>query len=72
MLGSKITNQDEEEVEEELAALEAEVGVVSLPSVPVTEPPPKVRTSEEAILQADESEQGQPTKRPEREAILAS
>lgn len=43
MLGDKITNQDEDEVEEELAALEAELGgreptiVAPLPSVPDTE-----------------------------------
>lgn len=43
MLGDKISNQDEDEVEEELAALEAEVGgrepaaVAPLPSVPDTE-----------------------------------
>lgn len=43
MLGDKISNQDEDEVEEELAALEAELGggerttVVPLPSVPDTE-----------------------------------
>lgn len=42
MLGDKISNQDEDEVEEELAALEAELGgsertVAPLPSVPDTE-----------------------------------
>lgn len=43
MLGDKISNQDEDEVEEELAALEAELGggerttVVPLPNVPNTE-----------------------------------
>lgn len=35
MLGGRITNQDEEEVEDELAALEAEVnGPTKLPDVP--------------------------------------
>ena len=43
MLGDKISNQDEDEVEEELAAMEAELGrqegttVVPLPNVPDTE-----------------------------------
>ncbi len=46
MLGSRMTNADEEEVEEELAALEAEVSrvvstAVPLPSVPDTELPAK-------------------------------
>lgn len=44
MLGDRITNQDEEEVEEELAALEAEAAERTqvqqpLPSVPDTQPP---------------------------------
>jgi charged multivesicular body protein 6 len=42
MLGGKISNQDEDEVEEELEALEAEVTGV-LPDVPSTELPQKVR-----------------------------
>lgn len=42
MLGGKISNQDEDEVEDELDALEAEVTGV-LPSVPTTELPAKER-----------------------------
>jgi charged multivesicular body protein 6 len=42
MLGGKISNQDEDEVEEELEALEAELTGV-LPEVPSTELPQKVR-----------------------------
>jgi charged multivesicular body protein 6 len=42
MLGGKISNQDEDEVEEELEALQAELTGV-LPEVPSTELPPKVR-----------------------------
>ncbi|EEU42439.1 hypothetical protein Neosp_005304 [[Neocosmospora] mangrovei] len=38
MLGGRISNQDEEEVEEELLALEAEVAQ-ELPSVPIAQPP---------------------------------
>jgi len=39
MLGGRISNADEEEVEEELAALEAEVAGVPLPDAPDTELP---------------------------------
>lgn len=42
MLGGKISNQDEDEVEEELEALEAEL-TGFLPEVPSTELPQKVR-----------------------------
>jgi charged multivesicular body protein 6 len=42
MLGEKISNQDEDEVEEELEALEAEVASVPLPDVPTAELPRKV------------------------------
>ncbi|KAE9375413.1 hypothetical protein N431DRAFT_402923 [Stipitochalara longipes BDJ] len=43
MLGGQISNQDEDEVEDELDALEAEVTGVPLPEVPTTELPTKVR-----------------------------
>jgi len=43
MLGGRISNQDEDEVEDELDALEAEVTGVPLPEVPTTELPTKVR-----------------------------
>lgn len=43
MLGGQMTNQDEDEVEDELDALEAEVTGVPLPEVPTTELPTKVR-----------------------------
>lgn len=33
-----MTNQDEDEVEDELEALEAEVNGVTLPDIPVTQP----------------------------------
>lgn len=40
MLGGRISNADEDEVEDELAALEAEVArAATLPNVPETEPP---------------------------------
>ncbi|PBP21327.1 SNF7 family protein [Diplocarpon rosae] len=43
MLGGRISNQDEDEVEDELAALEAEVTGVPLPEVPTTDLPKKER-----------------------------
>lgn len=36
MLGGRISNQDEDEVEDELEALEAEMNAVPLPEVPRT------------------------------------
>lgn len=42
MLGGRISNQDEDEVEDELQAMEAEIAAVPLPKVPVTELPKKV------------------------------
>lgn len=42
MLGGRISNQDEDEVEDELVALEAEVAGVPLPEVPSTELPKAV------------------------------
>jgi len=63
MLGGRISNQDEQEVEDELAALEAQMGgPEELPSVP------------NAQLPAAESEaQGQAAqKQPERQAMLAA
>jgi charged multivesicular body protein 6 len=43
MLGGRISNQDEDEVEDELDALEAEVTGVPLPEVPTAELPSKER-----------------------------
>jgi charged multivesicular body protein 6 len=65
LLGGKITNQDEEEVEDELAALEAELtqSPTQLPSVPIHQLPKS---------QVEEEEE--PTRLPqgERTAMLAS
>jgi charged multivesicular body protein 6 len=53
MLGGRISNQDEDEVEDELDALEAEIAGVPLPEVPTAElpervkPEPRQRESEE-------------------------
>ncbi|PNP40367.1 hypothetical protein TGAMA5MH_07694 [Trichoderma gamsii] len=65
MLGTRITAQDEEEVEDELAALEAEMSGVNqkLPTVPNAQLPVSERPT--AHEQAQES-------RPERQAMLAS
>ncbi|KAK5997327.1 Charged multivesicular body protein 6-A [Cladobotryum mycophilum] len=62
MLGSRITAQDEEEVEDELAALEAEMSGEprKLPTVPNAQLPVSERPSEQ--------EEGQP----ERQAMLAA
>jgi charged multivesicular body protein 6 len=43
MLGGRISNQDEDEVEDELEAMEAELAGVPLPEVPTSGLPPKVR-----------------------------
>lgn len=60
MLGGRISNQDEDEVEDELEALEAEVTGVPLPEVPTTELPTKVR----AKIREQQREE-------ERQAMLA-
>lgn len=52
MLGERITNQDEEEVEDELAALAAEVnGPAKLPDVPDTKLPdaPQAEPEQEPV-----------------------
>ncbi|KAI1418244.1 Snf7-domain-containing protein [Hypoxylon sp. FL1857] len=71
MLGGRITNQDEDEVEDELAALELEVnGPAPLPNVPDTKLP-----RAEVVEQQAASSQGQETEtEPERErrAMLAA
>jgi charged multivesicular body protein 6 len=49
MLGERITNQDEEEVEDELAALEAEVnGPAKLPDVPNNKLPEALQAEPES------------------------
>ncbi|KAK0107284.1 Vacuolar protein sorting-associated protein 20 [Cadophora gregata] len=54
MLGGKISNQDEDEVEDELAALEAEVTGIPLPEVPTTDLPRKERAK---VRQQEREEQ---------------
>ncbi|OBT55893.1 hypothetical protein VE04_05038 [Pseudogymnoascus sp. 24MN13] len=63
MLGGKISNQDEDEVEDELEALEAQVTGV-MPSVPTTKLPSKER--------AEAREKQREEQREERQAMLAS
>ncbi|KAH8899538.1 SNF7 family protein [Thozetella sp. PMI_491] len=67
MLGGRISNQDEDEVEEELAALEAELSgpkPVALPAAPNTIP---------QRVEVEEEPQAEPAriKQPERQAMLA-
>ncbi|KAI0459013.1 charged multivesicular body protein 6 [Xylaria acuta] len=71
MLGERITNQDEEEVEDELAALEREAnGPGPLPAVPNTTPSvPEIATAGQE--QPNQPER-RPERRPERQAMLAS
>ncbi|KAI1330535.1 Snf7-domain-containing protein [Xylariaceae sp. FL0255] len=66
MLGGRISNQDEDEVEDELQALEREVnGPAPLPEVPNSVIPP-------AQVSAVEAHQEEAVKKPERQAMLAS
>ena len=59
MLGGRMTNADEEEVEDELAALEAEVNKVSLPAVPDTQLPEPVAVPEAQAAQTKQTAERQ-------------
>lgn len=64
MLGGKMTNQDEDEVEEELAALELEIRRTQpLPNAPTTELP--------ALERPEQQPANIKQKEPERQAMLA-
>jgi charged multivesicular body protein 6 len=66
MLGGKISNQDEDDVEQELAAMEAELGQTApLPNVPDTALPAHE-------IEADPQPARSKQKQPERQAMLAS
>jgi len=70
ILSGRISNADEEEVEDELAALEAEVnGCVGtaerLPNAPTTDLPAQKSGEESAVV-------SQPTKQRERQVVFAS
>jgi charged multivesicular body protein 6 len=72
IIAGRISVQDEEEVEDELAALEAEVarkteGVQRLPSVPDTQLPEQDKVGEEAGPAEPAGSRAQP----ERQAMLA-
>lgn len=79
MLGGRISNQDEDEVEEELAALEAEVAAKNQPqpAVPVQPVPqvplPNVPDTElpSTPSRAEEERQQQRQRQEERQAMLA-
>ncbi|KAI1210320.1 Snf7-domain-containing protein [Annulohypoxylon truncatum] len=71
MLGGRITNQDEDEVEDELAALELEVnGPAPLPNVPVTKlnKIPKAAVTEQQAAAAPQEQEPEQ----ERRAMLAA
>ncbi|KAI1802744.1 charged multivesicular body protein 6 [Daldinia bambusicola] len=75
MLGGRITNQDEDEVEDELAALEREINrPTKLPSVPDTKmPPSEVKKPQHATAQEQEPEsEPEPELEPGRRAMLAA
>lgn len=66
MLGGKISNQDEDEVEEELAAMEAELGErAPLPNAPDTELPAHKIVPDPQPAKVKQEQ-------PERQAMLAS
>jgi charged multivesicular body protein 6 len=67
MLSGRISLQDEEEVEDELAALEAEVtGVKILPSAP------KTQLQQDEAAESERRPEPERAKEPERQAMLAS
>ncbi|OTA83611.1 hypothetical protein M434DRAFT_400663 [Hypoxylon sp. CO27-5] len=71
MLGGRITNQDEDEVEEELAALELEVnGPAPLPNVPNTKLPKAQVVEQQA--ETPQEQETEPEREPERRAMLAA
>ncbi|KAI1136673.1 Snf7-domain-containing protein [Hypoxylon sp. FL0543] len=71
MLGGRITNQDEDEVEDELAALELEVnGPPPLPNVPDTKLPKAEVVEQQAATPQEQGTEQEPE--PERRAMLAA
>lgn len=77
MLGGRISNQDEDEVEEELLALEAEVAAknqpVPVPPVPQVPLPnvPDTELSSPSRAEEEERQQRQRQRQEERQAMLA-
>jgi len=67
MLGGRISNQDEDEVEDELDALEAEITGVPMPNVPTSE----LTTEEREKRGKDRAEVRQAQKEEQRVAMLA-
>ncbi|KAI1287217.1 charged multivesicular body protein 6 [Xylaria venustula] len=73
MLGGRITNQEEDEVEDELAALEREInGPGPLPAVPATKPFLPEAPVDEVPVGEQEPPDRQDERLPERQAMLAS
>lgn len=70
MLGGKISNADEDEVEDELEALEAEVTGMPMPDVPTKELP-KQELSAKERAKARERQREEERDRVPNEAMLA-
>lgn len=70
MLGGKISNADEDEVEDELEALEAEVTGMPMPDVPTKELP-KQELSTKERAKARERQREEERDRVPNEAMLA-
>ncbi|KAI1631923.1 Snf7-domain-containing protein [Biscogniauxia mediterranea] len=71
LLGGRITNQDEDEVEDELAALELEVNGPQPPARMPTVPDTKLPAPEVSVVQEPEAPQEE-RRQAERRAMLAS
>jgi len=72
MLGGRISNQDEEEVEDELAALEAEIlSKQKQPQQPLPNVPDTVPSIYKAPKEEDEVQSAEGQRQQQREAMLA-
>ena len=67
MLGGRISNQDEDEVEDELDALEAEITGVPMPNAPTSELPTGARQK----LEKQRADARQTEREEQRMAVLA-
>jgi charged multivesicular body protein 6 len=70
MLANKMSNQDEDEVEDELEALEAEVKGVTLPDAPVQQP--QLTAAERAQIAKDRAQRRAREKAAEQESQLVA
>ncbi len=67
MLGGRISNHDEDEVEDELEALEREVAEIKLPQVSTSVPLPEVPTTDLLVEQTAEQRTKERAKARQRE-----